>query len=244
MRLVSLQSVSVFSLTKQTKKNCRYIGIMASSVSTNAGKKHIRIDVSSDTVCPWCLVGKKNLDKAVAASKDKYEFEIRWHPFQLSPDAPKEGIDKREYYRKKFGARSEQMAAEMSTIFKSHDLDYNFSGLTGNTVDSHRLIYLAGKQGLDKQHRVVEELFLGYFTQAKFIGDRNFLLECASKAGVTGSEEFLANPNNGIQEVKEEFEKFSSNISGVPYYVINGETKLRGAQAPEMFLKAFQVSGN
>ncbi|KAK7810052.1 uncharacterized protein CFP56_014350, partial [Quercus suber] len=69
------------------------------SVGNNTQKKLIKIDISSDTVCPWCFVGKKNLDKAIAASKDHYDFEIRWHPFQLNPSAPKEGINKKEYYR-------------------------------------------------------------------------------------------------------------------------------------------------
>ncbi|KAL5176990.1 Receptor-like protein kinase HERK 1 [Glycine soja] len=218
---------------------CKYSKIIMSGISE---KKLIRIDASADTVCPWCFVGKKNLDKAIASSKDKYNFEIIWHPFQLNPDAPKEGIDKREFYRSKFGSQSERMEARMSEVFKNVGLEYSLSGLTGNTIDSHRLIYFARQQGLDKQHDLVEELNIGYFTQGKYIGDHKFLLESAAKVGIEGAEEFLKDPNNGLKEVEEELKNNSGNISGVPYYVINGIHKLSGGQAPEVFLRAFQVA--
>ncbi|XP_027926753.1 uncharacterized protein LOC114183806 isoform X2 [Vigna unguiculata] len=205
-------------------------------------KKLVRIEVTSDTVCPWCFVGKKNLDKAIAASNNIYNFEITWHPFQLDPDAPKEGIDKREYYGKKFGSQTERMEARMSEVFKSVGVEYSFSGLTGNTIDSHRLIYFARQQGPEKQHLLVEELAIGYFTQGKYIGDHEFLLESAAEVGIVGAEEFLKDPNNGLKEVEEELKTISRNISGVPYYVINGKHKLSGGQIPEVFLKAFQVA--
>ncbi|XP_054802423.1 uncharacterized protein LOC129306094 isoform X2 [Prosopis cineraria] len=109
-------------------------------------------------------------------------------------------VDKREYYRGKFGSQSEQMEARMSEVFGSVGLQYNMSGLTGNTMDSHRLIYFAGLQGSDKQHHLVEESGLGYFTHGKYIGDHNFLLECAEKVGLEGAAEFLQEPNNGLWE--------------------------------------------
>ncbi|XP_050226488.1 uncharacterized protein LOC126676347 isoform X2 [Mercurialis annua] len=217
---------------------------MAESASNSSGKKLIRIDVSSDSVCPWCFVGKRNLDKAVAASKDRFDFEIKWHPYFLNPSAPKEGVNKLQYYREKFGSRTDGIVARMTEVFKGLDLEYNISGLTGNTLDSHRLIYFAGQQSLDKQHKLVEELFLGYFTQAKYIGDRDFLLNCAAKVGIEGAADFLADPNNGVKEVNEDLEKYSGNITGVPYYVINGKHKLSGGQPPEVFIRAFEVTAN
>ncbi|KAL1309317.1 hypothetical protein AAHE18_17G169600 [Arachis hypogaea] len=95
------------------------------------------------------------------------------------------------------------MATRMSEVFRNVGLEYSMSGLAGNTMDSHRLIYFVGQQGLDKQHALVEELCLGYFTQGKYIGDqcRNFLLECAAKVGVKGADDFLKNPNNGLKGV-------------------------------------------
>ncbi|GKV16951.1 hypothetical protein SLEP1_g27516 [Rubroshorea leprosula] len=217
---------------------------MAQSTSSNSGKKLVQIDVSSDTVCPWCFVGKRNLDKAIAACKDQFDFEIKWHPFFLNPSAPKEGVNKREYYEKKFGSRAEGIITRMTEVFRNLGLEYNMSGLTGSTLDSHRLIYFAGQQGLDKQHNLVEELCLGYFTQGKYIGEREFLLECASKVGVEGGAEFLEDANNGLKEVNEELNKYSSHISGVPHYVINGKHQLSGGQPPEVFMRAFQVTTN
>ncbi|GAB4827998.1 hypothetical protein Ancab_034886 [Ancistrocladus abbreviatus] len=217
---------------------------MAQSAVTSTGKKLIRIDVSFDTVCTWCFVGKKHLDKAIAASKDQFEFEIRWHPYILVPSAPREGVSKREFYKQRHGARAEQYIAITTEVFKGLGLQYNLDGLTGNTLDSHRLVYFAGQQGLDKQHDLLEELFVGYFTQAKYIGDQEFLVESAKKVGIEGAAEFLEDPNNGVKEVYEDLKKYSSNITGVPYYVVNNKQTLNGAQPPEAFLEAFQSASN
>lgn len=214
---------------------------MAQSAS-NSEKKLIRIDISSDNLCPWCYVGKINLDKAIATSKDQFDFEVHWHPYFLEPGAPKEGVNKRDFYKRKFGSRYERLIGHTTEVYKSLGLNYNMEGLTGNTLDSHRLIYFAGQQGLDKQHDLVEEFFCGYMTQGKYIGDREFLIECANKVGVEGAAEFLEDPNNGLKEVNEDFEKYSAQLSGVPYYVINGKHKFSGGLPPEGFLRAFEVA--
>ncbi|XP_010694147.2 uncharacterized protein LOC104906998 [Beta vulgaris subsp. vulgaris] len=214
---------------------------MAHSASSSS-KKLIRIDISSDNLCPWCYVGKINLDKAIAASKDQFNFEIHWHPFFLEPSAPKEGVNKRDFYKRKFGSRYERLIGHTTEVYKSLGLNYNMEGLTGNTLDSHRLIYFAGQQGLDKQHNLVEEFFIGYMTQGKYIGDREFLVECAKKVGVEGAAEFLEDPNNGLKEVNADFEKYSAHLSGVPYYVINNKQKFTGGLPPEGFLQSFEAA--
>ncbi|XP_057768583.1 uncharacterized protein LOC130988687 [Salvia miltiorrhiza] len=214
------------------------------SSSSSSVKKLIQIDITSDSVCPWCYVGKKNLDKAIASSNHKYSFQLKWHPYLLDPSAPKEGVPKKEVFEKKFGPRAEQITARMREVFEGVGLDYDMSGLTGSSVESHRLIYFAGKQGQDKQHKLVQELFHGYLTQGKYIGDRDFLVESANKAGVEGAEEFLANPSNGLKEINEELKKYQSNINGVPHYVINGKQQLSGGQPPEVFLRAFQTAAS
>lgn len=193
---------------------------MAQSSGSVTQKKLIRIDASSDTVCPWCFVGKRNLNKAMDLSKDLYDFEVQWHPFFLDPAAPKEGVKKYEFYQKKFGSQTEQIMSRMTEVFRGLGLEYDTSGLTGNTLDSHRLITFAGHQGLDKQNALVEELFLNYFTEGKYIGDRQVLVEAARKVGVERAAEFLEDPNNGVKEVNEDFEKYSAVIRGVPYYVV------------------------
>ncbi|KAF5187094.1 Dsba-like thioredoxin domain [Thalictrum thalictroides] len=217
----------------------RFSRTMAQS-SNNSGKKLIRIDVSSDSVCPWCIIGKKNLDKAIAQSKDQFDFEVRWHPYLLNPSAPKEGVSKRDIHREKLGPQYETIMARTVEMFRGMGLEYDLSGLTGNTMDSHRLITYAAHQGYDKQHALVEELFVGYFSKGKFIGDHKFLVECAEKVGVEGAAEFLKDPNNGVQEVYADLQKYSGNLTGVPYYVVNGKHKLNGGQPPEVFLRTFQ----
>ncbi|MQM19857.1 hypothetical protein Taro_052869 [Colocasia esculenta] len=284
----------------------RCISFMSQS-NHNANKALIQIDVVSDTVCPWCFVGKKNLDKAIDMSKDRFDFEVRWHPFLLSPDAPKEGLKKSDFFRQKFGHQYERITSRMREVSISSDsgileasnmqvfqglgYEYDLSGLWGSTLDSHRLITFAGKQGFDKQDSLVEELFINYFTEGKYINDREgptkkdvtinhstgfkyfdvivaygsirspcrplllqicsfkffeyrgrqVLLEAARKAGVECAEELLEDPNKGLKEVQEELERYSSDISGVPHYVINGKRHLSGGQPPQVFLRAFEA---
>ncbi|XP_004491936.1 uncharacterized protein [Cicer arietinum] len=189
--------------------------------------------------CPNCIESKTLLHVFSDCSS---LVQIIWHPYQLNPDAPKEGIDKREFYTSKFGSQSNRMEARMLEVFRTVGLEYSLSGRTGNTMDSHRLIYFSRQQDLDKQHNLVEELGLGYFTQGKYIGDQKFLVEAAAKVGIEGAEEFLKNPNNGLKEVEDELKTCPGNVSGVPYYVINGNQKFSGAQPPEVFLRAFQVA--
>ncbi|WOL07672.1 hypothetical protein Cni_G16419 [Canna indica] len=205
-------------------------------------KKLIKIDVSADTVCPWCFVGKQNLQKAIDSARDQFDFEVRWHPYFLNPDAPKEGVNKTEFYKQRFGAvQYEGMMSHMRKIFNGLGFEYDTSGLTGNTMDSHRLITYAASQGYDKQNALVDELHLNYFCQGKYIGDRQVLLDAARKVGIEGAEELLSDPRRGIDEVNEEFEKYSSRINGVPHFLIDGKFKISGGQPPEVFLRAFQA---
>uniref|UniRef100_A0A8R7QZM4 DSBA-like thioredoxin domain-containing protein n=1 Tax=Triticum urartu TaxID=4572 RepID=A0A8R7QZM4_TRIUA len=242
----------------------------AKHMASNTGKKLIQIDVSSDTVCPWCFVGKKNLEKAMEQTMDKFDFEVRWHPFFLNPDAPKEGVKKSDFYKTKFGpVQFERATARMREVlsfnltmlfihmaynvylavailflqmFRGLGFEYDMSGLTGNTMDSHRLITLAGHQGYDKQNALVDELFVSYFCQGKYIGDRQVLMDAARKVGIEGAEELLLDPSKGVDEVKEELNKYSSGISGVPHFVINGKYQLSGGQPPNIFMRAFETA--
>ncbi|XP_068656950.1 uncharacterized protein [Aristolochia californica] len=212
-------------------------------MAQSSEKKLIQIDATMDTVCPWCFMGKKNMEKAINSSRDQYDFEIRYHSFFLDSSAPKNGVLKSEFYGSKFGAAQwKRMAAHMGQLFQTYGLEYDTAGLTGNTLDSHRIINFAGTQGLDKQNALVEEILMNYFVHGKFIGDRQMLLEAAEKAGVMGAAELLEDQNKGLKEVYEDIRTFSSHISGVPHYVINGKQELNGAQPPEAFLKAFQAA--
>ncbi|CAL1408550.1 unnamed protein product [Linum trigynum] len=149
----------------------------------------------------------------------------------------KQGVNLLQFYRGRFGGGIDGMMARMSEIFRGLGMNYDFSGLTGSTMDSHRLMYLAGEQGLDKQHKLAEELFFGNFTHAKYIGDREFLLECADTIGLEGAAEFLDDPNAGLEQVNEDLEK--TVVRGVPYYVIKGKHKLEWSTATRRFPACF-----
>ncbi|KAJ3674437.1 hypothetical protein LUZ60_005053 [Juncus effusus] len=208
-------------------------------------KKLIQIDVSSDIVCPWCFVGKAYLDRAISNSKDKFDFEVRWHPFFLNSSAPKEGIKKSDYFSSKFGASQfEKMQSRMSEKFKGIGYNYDTSGLTGNSMDCHRLITYAKNQGYEKQHALVGELFMNYHVEGKYIGDKQVLLEASRKIGIEGAEELLDDPSKGVKEVNEELEKYSSRISGVPHFLINAKYQISGGQPPEIFQRAFEAAAN
>eukprot|EP00271_Cylindrocystis_brebissonii_P015057 TRINITY_DN3699_c0_g1_i1.p1 TRINITY_DN3699_c0_g1~~TRINITY_DN3699_c0_g1_i1.p1 ORF type:complete len:219 (-),score=63.20 TRINITY_DN3699_c0_g1_i1:371-1027(-) len=212
----------------------------------------LHVDITSDTVCPWCFVGKRNIDEAIAAVRDKFEVQTEWHPYLLNPDAPVEGRDKKQYYHEKFGvARTLNMTENMAKMFKERGLDFKMGGKTGSTLDSHRLLVLAGKQSLQKQNELVEELFKNYFAEEKYIGDRKVLLEAASKVGVEGAEEWLADKSSGVKEVNEALALVAHhNIRGVPFFVIgipggdHGKVSVSGAQPAEVFIKAFEKAAS
>ncbi|PNH06161.1 hypothetical protein TSOC_007481 [Tetrabaena socialis] len=205
-------------------------------------KPIITLEVTSDTVCPWCYVGKRRLEKAMARFKDRADFKVRWLPFQLNPEAPREGEVKLQYYNDKFGpARVAQMLPQMTRTFAEEGLQYKMGGLTGNTLDSHRLIAWAEQFGLAQQNALVEELFARYFCQEKYIGDRGVLLEAVAAAGlsVADAAAVLDDPAAFTQEVQQLVAR-ARGIGGVPYFVIDKRLKMSGAQPPEAFEEAFE----
>ncbi|KAM0929356.1 hypothetical protein ACQ4PT_001464 [Festuca glaucescens] len=118
-------------------------------MASSTGKKLIKIDVSSDTVCPWCFVGKKNLDKAMEQTMDKFDFEVCWHPFFLNPDAPKEGVKKSDFYKTKFGpVQFERATARMTEMFRGLGFEYDMSGLMQVLVNAARKVGIEGAEEL------------------------------------------------------------------------------------------------
>ncbi|CAI5514654.1 unnamed protein product [Closterium sp. Naga37s-1] len=221
-------------------------------MATAGRRARVVVDVVSDTVCPWCFVGKRNLDKAIAEFADVADVEVRWQAFQLNPKASKEGVSKLDLYRSLFGDRMPAITARMTGVFDELGLKYSLGGLTGNTLDSHRLIALAGMRDREKggepagssvQQRVVEELFLDYFTREKFIGDRQVLLAAAERAGLQGAAEWLDNPQSGLQEVEAELQRYRPRVSGVPHFIIGGQ-EFSGAQPPAVLLEALKSAAS
>ena len=136
----------------------------------------VKLDILSDPICPWCYIGKANLDRALEAHPD-HPFVIEWHPFQLNPDMPPEGMDRRAYLEAKFGGREAavQVYARIAEAAKAAGLSIAFDKIerTPNTLDAHRLIHWAGVEG--RQTAVVTRLFKAYFEAGQDIGDRDVL---------------------------------------------------------------------
>lgn len=206
------------------------------------------IEIVSDTVCPWCYVGKQKLEQAIKAYKELHPesndtFSTTWMPFYLNPGAPKKGIDKAAYYKSKFGEdRTAMIFERLSQAGKDAGIKFKFGGKTGNTRDSHRLIQLGKSKSPAVQTRVVEELFSAYFENEGDITSHEVLKNAAVKAGLDEKEvkEWLASDKGG-KEVDEEVEQAQLNqISGVPNFTIQGKYEVGGAQDPGVFLRLFE----
>jgi predicted DsbA family dithiol-disulfide isomerase len=204
----------------------------------------LHVDVISDVICPWCYIGKRRLEKAVAALDGRHEVRVRWLPFQLSPTMPKEGVSRRDYRTKKFGSwdRSQELDARVVAVGKEEGIELAFDRIerTPNTFDAHRLIGLAGEQGV--QDAVVEGLFRAYFTEGRDISSRQKLLDVVAKAGLDrkGAEAVL-NSDNGLEAIKEAdslARRF--RVDGVPFFIVNGKITMSGAQQADALLDAFR----
>ncbi|XP_057841118.2 uncharacterized protein LOC131050842 [Cryptomeria japonica] len=210
-------------------------------MSSSTGlKKMIKIDVVSDLICPWCFVGKKRLEKAMEETKHLYIFEVKWHPYMLNPSLPKEGKDKNQLYRESFGVRYEAIVETINQAFQTVGYRFGTGGLIGSTQDGHRLIELAGRQGLDKQNILVETLMIKALTQDECVSHRQVLLSAAESAGIEGAKEWIDDPNAGLKEIQTKMATYAHNISGVPNYKINGKYDLSGAQDPQTFIQIFK----
>jgi predicted DsbA family dithiol-disulfide isomerase len=203
----------------------------------------VRVDVISDVICPWCYIGKRRLEKAIVVS-GRRDVRVRWHPFQLNPQMPKEGMDRRQYRTAKFGSweRSVALDAQVTEAGRGEGIPFVFDKIarTPNTLDAHRLIWLAEQDGV--QDAVVEAVFRAYFTSGQDITNVSTLLNVVSEAGLDRSRaEGLLSGNGGVAAIRAaEEQAHRSRVRGVPFYVINGTLALSGAREPSAFLAAFE----
>jgi predicted DsbA family dithiol-disulfide isomerase len=204
------------------------------------------LSIVSDAICPWCYVGKRRLEQAVALLNGARQFRVTWRPFELNPDMPKEGIERREYRMRKFGSweRSLAMDAQLTEVGKSVGIAFRYDLMkrTPNTFDAHRLIWFAGNEGA--QDAVVEALFRGYFTQGRDIGDHRVLADLAAEAGLDRSRTaaFLASGEGAAEVSAEEQTAKRAGLSGVPTFVLDGRVLFSGAQPPELIARALVQS--
>lgn len=202
---------------------------------------NLSVDVISDVICPWCYIGKRRLEKAIASHDGP--VKVRWLPFQLNPMMPNEGISRREYRTKKFGSweRSLELDAQVAAAGAAEGIQFAFDRIerTPNTVDGHRLIWLAEQQSI--QDAVVEALFLAYFTQGRDISNRQTLIDVVAEAGLDRNRaEAVLNSNDGREAIRKTEELSRRHrVDGVPFFIINGTITLGGAQPSDVFLAAF-----
>jgi predicted DsbA family dithiol-disulfide isomerase len=209
----------------------------------------MQIDVISDTVCPWCFIGKRRLARAMAL-RPAVGFEVRWRPFRLDPTIPKGGMERRAYLEAKFGsaniaAMHQQIAAEG----KKDDIAFDFDTITRrpDTIDSHRLIRWAEVAGV--QDEVVERLFIAYFENGEDIGDIRVLSDIADLCGMDGVEvaELLETDTDVALVEREDALAHEMGVTGVPAFIFGGKLALSGAREPEVMAavidKALEMAG-
>jgi predicted DsbA family dithiol-disulfide isomerase len=204
----------------------------------------LHVDVISDVICPWCYIGKRRLEKAVAALDGQHEVRVRWLAFQLNPTMPKEGISRPEYRTKKFGSweRSQELDAKIVAVGEAEGIQFHIDRIerTPNTRDAHRLIWLADKEGV--QDAVVEALFRAYFTEGRDITSRQTLIDVVAESGLDPNKaEGVLNSDDGQEAIKATDELARRfRVEGVPFIILNGKENLSGAQPPDAFLGALR----
>ncbi len=207
----------------------------------------IELDVFSDTVCPWCYIGKKRLDKAIE-KHSHLEIKQTWRPFQLNPGIPPDGMDRQEYLISKFGS-ADAAKTIYDNIFeegKKEGIDFNFDSIevTPNSFNSHRLLALAYKQNI--QEDVLDDLFEAYFIRGEDIGNPNILLSIAISHSINEDEfkKYLSDQENIEPLANEEIQARKMGINSVPTFIVNKQIVINGAQTSENFELIFQKLTN
>ncbi len=198
----------------------------------------VKLDIFSDPICPWCYIGKTYLDRALEARPD-HPFAIEWHPFQLNPDMPAEGMDRRTYLEAKFGGPegAAQVYGRIADTAKAAGLAIDFDAIqrTPNTIDAHRLIHWSGLEG--RQTATVTRLFKAYFENGQDIGDRAVLLDIAEGVGLDRAMiERLLDSDADIEDIRtRDAHARERGVTGVPTFVLANTHVLPGAQPTELW---------
>jgi predicted DsbA family dithiol-disulfide isomerase len=201
----------------------------------------MRIAIYSDVICPWCWIGKRRLELALRALPE-ISAEIAWQPFQLNPAMPPGGMARADYRRRKFGSDgyAKALDARVTAVARELGLAMELAAQprTPNTALAHRLIWLAGRRGV--QDGVVEALFSAYFSEGLDVGDREALIQLAARHGIAieESRSFFAGVEGQAEVAAAEQGIRHSGMDGVPLYLIDGRSRITGAQPVEAFVAA------
>ena len=206
----------------------------------------LTIDIVSDVVCPWCYIGKRKLEAALAlpGAAGLPKVEIRWHPFQLNPDMAPDGISRKQYLEDKFGGpeRAAEIYARVRAAGKSAGLDLNIDGISlqPNTLAAHALIAFGQQHGAGSA--VKEGVLKAYFVENRFIGNIDVLGEIAAEAGLdaAAARAWVSDPAQLQAVADADAQARSKGISGVPFFIFNQKLAVSGAQDPATLLDAMQ----
>ncbi|KAJ2705408.1 hypothetical protein FB645_002488 [Coemansia sp. IMI 203386] len=204
----------------------------------------LHISVVLDTICPWCYVGKRRIEKAISMAKTKwsdFEASVDYMPYQLDSDMG-DGLSKEEVYKKKFGDRISAMHERLAAVGKEENIDFKFGGNMSNTLNSHRLIDYARLEGSETEEKVVSSILRRYFELEQDLGQMDVLLGAAVDGGLDKdkTKKYLES-DDGIDTVKQKIKHAKRlGITGVPFYIINDRFGISGAESPETFIQVFE----
>lgn len=206
---------------------------------------NIRIDIVSDIMCPWCIVGYKRLEQALDTFEDKVNFVLHWQPFELNPDMPAAGQNLGEHITEKYGSTPEQSQANrnnLTQLGQSLGFEFNFTPESRiyNTFKAHQLLHWAGEQG--KQHALELALFIAYFTDQQDPSDIEVLVATATQIGLNGEEARALLMDGRYADMVRVNQKIwtSSGIQAVPSFILEQKYLLSGAQEPAAIAQAIQ----
>jgi predicted DsbA family dithiol-disulfide isomerase len=209
----------------------------------------LSIDIISDLVCPWCFIGKRRLEAALALYRAQHperpEPVVRWWPYQLNPDLPAEGIDRSDYLEQKFGPASvAQIYARVAAVGREAGIPFAFDRMVRqpNTLAAHCLVALAGLYGV--QDAMQEALFRAYFIAGADLTREETLVAIALDAGLqeTAVRECLAGTEAREQTAREDARARELGVEGVPFFIFNHKVSVSGAQPEEVLLEAMRQS--
>ena len=210
-------------------------------------RTRVRIDIFSDTICPWCWIGKRRLERTLEARPD-LDAELVWHAFQLNPTMPAAGMDRKAYLEAKFGGADNAHAIYGRIVAEGarESLPFDFGAIprTPNTLDSHRLVRWASDQP-PGQTPMVEALFDAYFARGQDVGDAQVLAQVAVEAGYdeSGARGLLAGDEGRAEVTGEDMRARRAGITGVPCFILDGKVAVPGAVEPDVFLRVFEEHG-
>ncbi len=215
--------------------------------------QHLTIDIYSDVMCPWCLIGYGQLTKALRELEGEIAAEIRWRPFELNPDMPHEGEEQEAHLQRKYGRPAEEGArirGQMKAIAEQAGVSLSYDGegeappaMMWNTRDCHKLLTFALEQaGPEVQTALKLALFRAHFNERRNLGDRAVLLDIAASAGLhrEAARAALDDPDLEARVLAEEQQAWDYNISGVPAMIVDNRFLIPGAQAPEVYVNALR----